>query len=279
MIDVLIVTGATEHATSPAREALSKLLPPSAALTVCDEPPDASRDTPLPPDNRESIVIRSGELIPPERQSAWAQKLGLGPDAIRALIWLSGARPEPLSAAILKGGLSRRMGRDKSLIDVNGVPIIERTRDFLASTADTVMLSLRPNDTFSLEGTVAVHDIETGQGPLMGIYTSLVASDTERTLITPCDMPCLDAWTIRQLLLASESHDIAVPSFEKGKLEPLLGVFRKHVAPVSKQLLDSGIRRVSSLFERCDTCVLSLPNTGWYRNLNTQEDYARWLAR
>lgn len=200
--------------------------------------------------------------------------------AIRPLSVNAGGRfgVEPLTGIILKGGKSRRMGEDKSMLLIDGKPLLMRLYESLTPLVDSVLISLAPGDCFVPAGMVGVYDEIPDQGPLMGIATALFASSTELNIVVPCDIPQVDPWTIEQLLSNCGSHQIVVPSFQEGRIEPLLGVYRKNVAKTARQLLDSGIRRVSALFEHCSSKVVALPNTGWYYNLNTPEDYERVIS-
>src|ERR1700736_1061525 len=70
-------------------------------------------------------------------------------------------RPGRPAALLLTGGTSRRMGRDKATLPVNGTPLAERTATLLAQVADPVV-EVGPGWT----GLVAVREEPAGQGPL-----------------------------------------------------------------------------------------------------------------
>jgi molybdopterin-guanine dinucleotide biosynthesis protein A len=124
----------------------------------------------------------------------------------------------------------------------------------------------------------AVYDLEEQQGPLMGIYSSLLQSASRVNFVVACDVPILDLRVLRQLLSFSEDYDIAVPSFEDGTVEPLFGVYGKSVLEAAGRALGEGRRRIAELFTQCSTRILRLENAGWYSNVNSPEDYERVIA-
>jgi molybdopterin-guanine dinucleotide biosynthesis protein A len=81
------------------------------------------------------------------------------------------------------------------------------------------------------------------------------------------------------LLAGSERHEIVVPSFQPGFLEPLLAVYKKSIAIDAKNLLDRQQHKISGLFTECDTGIVPLPDSSWYVNMNTPEDYRRYLKK
>ncbi len=228
---------------------------------------------------QDQSIIRSDQLIPQREQYSLAQRLEIELRTVRAIIWLSGARPEPISGIILKGGKSSRMGCDKSLLEIEGIPLIKRIYNFFAGITDEVLLSLALGDTFSMPNTKIVSDLEANRGPLMGIYSSLSSIRTSRAFILACDIPYINPWIVRQLLYYSDEYQIVVPSFKKGRAEPLFGIYHSSVANIAKQLLDSGVSKISALFDLCNTKILYFPDIDWYHNLNTREDYEKLANR
>src|SRR5688500_723417 len=109
------------------------------------------------------------------------------------------ARPEfpamgasaTVSAAILVGGRARRMhGVDKSTLDVDGLPILERQLAVLRQLSDDIMIVTRagaPRDgessPFARLGLRIVSDVISDAGPLGGIHAALVNAHATVTLV------------------------------------------------------------------------------------------------
>ena len=91
---------------------------------------------------------------------------------------------------ILAGGESSRMGRDKALLELNGVTLTAQTARLVESVAGRSAII---GDSVRLEGLSlrVIEDDFPGAGPLGGIATALRASEAEWNLIVACDMPYL----------------------------------------------------------------------------------------
>ncbi|MFQ3568760.1 MAG: molybdenum cofactor guanylyltransferase, partial [Aggregatilineales bacterium] len=108
--------------------------------------------------------------------------------------------------AIVAGGKSTRMGRDKSFVPLNGRPLIEhvleRTRDL--GQAETILIVNQPA-LYAHLGLPMFADLLPDKGSLGGIYTAIHHSGTPYTLCVACDMPFLNARLLRyQVSLAPD---------------------------------------------------------------------------
>lgn len=106
-----------------------------------------------------------------------------------------------VAGAVLAGGASRRMGADKALIPVDGVPLAVRTAQTLraAGCGPVWLVGSQP----------ALHNLDwpslpdapgAGHHPLRGVVAALRASTQPLVLICPCDLPALTADAVRRLL-------------------------------------------------------------------------------
>src|SRR5688500_15747162 len=102
-----------------------------------------------------------------------------------------GAAAAPLAAAILTGGRASRMGGTrKATLALGGESIIERQLAVLARVAAPVFLVTSAESPPDADLRV-VRDEFPDHGALGGIYTAIVASPHERTLVVACDLPFL----------------------------------------------------------------------------------------
>ncbi|MBN1944414.1 MAG: molybdenum cofactor guanylyltransferase [Bradymonadales bacterium] len=179
------------------------------------------------------------------------------------------------TAVILAGGESRRMGVDKSLLEIDGQPMIARIADQLAYFPERIVGANDPGkyDFLQLE---VVPDQKAGQGPLMGILSCVQRAAYEICFVTACDIPQLDPRYVLHLVSQAEGCDIVMPRFGNGRVEPLLAVYRKTVVPVARSILERGGRRIVELFDHLTVRFVSGEDMGWYRNLNTEEEVQRW---
>ncbi len=177
------------------------------------------------------------------------------------------------SAAILAGGQSRRMGRNKSLLPMRGQPMISHIADQLRPHFAELMVGANDAALYGFLGLPVVADREPGSGPLMGIVSCLEAAQHELLFVTGCDIPEMNLDFIREMVPLAEGHDIVMPIDAEGRLEPLFAIYRKTVIVPALALLAAGCRRVMDLLPGQRVAHPAIP-AGWIRNLNTPADYA-----
>src|SRR5204863_2103726 len=92
-------------------------------------------------------------------------------------------------AFVLTGGRSERMGRDKALLEIDGVPMARRVTDEL-ERAGAARVRCVGGDAAELIrlGLDAVDDEHPGAGPLAGLLVALRVSSLPITLVAPCDL-------------------------------------------------------------------------------------------
>lgn len=107
---------------------------------------------------------------------------------------------EPIAAAVLAGGASRRLGSDKALLRLfGGRPLLQVAVEKLAEVSDEVLVVTGTPDRYRSMDVAAslISDRWPGLGPLTGIHAALRAAAAEYVLIIACDMPFLDIGLLR----------------------------------------------------------------------------------
>src|SRR5262245_62947407 len=110
--------------------------------------------------------------------------------ATAAWVEAMGSGDSRFSGAVLCGGRSRRMGRDKALIPVGGTPMAQRVADALwvAGASDVVGVGREPGALASV-GLATVPDDRPDAGPAAGIVTALArAGGDEMVMVVGCDL-------------------------------------------------------------------------------------------
>jgi molybdenum cofactor guanylyltransferase len=198
-----------------------------------------------------------------------------------------------LSAAILVGGRARRMhGLDKSALDVDGLPILERQLAVLRQLSDDLMIVTRagaPSDgdsPIARPGLRIVSDEISDAGPLGGIHAALVHAHAPVTLVVACDMPFLSLEFLRHLAARVEGVDVAVPRTTDG-YHPLCAAYAHTARPFVERQLARGVLKVSALFSM-DLRIAELgpaelaefdPEGRILSNVNTPHDYRQACSR
>ncbi len=188
-----------------------------------------------------------------------------------------------INTIVLAGGKSTRMGRDKALIPIQGVPMLQLICNIAAACTDKVYIVspwperyqelLIPNSQFILEVPLTG---ETGNesrthGPLVGFMEGLAAVDTDWVLLLACDLPnlrleILQEW-ISQLDTIPENCIAALVQNDY-IWQPLCGFYRSRCLPELKQYVEQGGRSFQRWLERYLVHVLPLPDSQMLFNFN-----------
>lgn len=185
-----------------------------------------------------------------------------------------------IAGFVLAGGESSRMGREKALLEIGGLPLILRTAQLVESVAGSATVV---GDSAGIRGlglrTVA--DDWPGAGPLGGIATALRASSAEWSLVVACDLPYLTkVWLEYLVSRASASDADAVIAMNQGGAEPLCAAYRGTAEPAIRSAVALGNRKVRSMLESLRGEVIEpaewkrFDSDGYlFKNMNSPEDY------
>ena len=152
-----------------------------------------------------------------------------------------------MSAAILCGGKSRRMGTDKAMLSAEGIPNAERLLRALSgedSPCTDVWLSIGTGESYPAIQAQKVSDRFPGCGPMGGLEAALTVCREEYLFVTPVDTPFADAQMARELMTcmvnAPGQRDAVLVIDGGGRLQTLLGIYHKRVLPSLTQRLADG---------------------------------------
>ncbi len=189
-----------------------------------------------------------------------------------------------MTAIILAGGASRRLGRDKAGALLGGRTLLERAVLAMQQLAGEVIVVVAPAQPSPLPPELSVRleeDLHPGRGPLAGLYTGLLAARSPYCWAVGCDMPFLSPPLLRYLRERAPTYDAVVPVVA-GRLHPLHAVYSKTALPIAEEMLTEGGGSLHGLLERLH--VLHIGETEgarpeeWRRscfNINTPEDWAQ----
>ena len=189
----------------------------------------------------------------------------------------------PVSVVILAGGQSRRLGRDKSLLELGGEPLVQRVVTQLAPLSDDpIVVANEPDRYATLDLAVRfVADEVRGMGSLMGIYSGLSAALYTHALVVACDMPFLNVALLRYMISLAGGHDVVIPRLDQ-LLEPLHAIYSKTCLPSMARLLDKRERKIVSFFGAVQVRYVETdeidqfdPEHLSFFNVNRPEDWQR----
>jgi molybdenum cofactor guanylyltransferase len=202
---------------------------------------------------------------------------------------------DPVSAFILCGGASSRMGKSKGMLEFGGEPLILRIARLVEPLVSVVTVIGLPRGYAAL-GLPMIEDRQFGgpdqsdgtAGPLTGIATALTATRTDWNLILACDLPYLTAewldWLLARAMVSG--RQIVMPR-TAGGLEPLAAVYRRECAELIIAALHRGVRKVTDAMKQIRIEFVTEgdwrdidPDGRVLLNMNAPEDYQeakKWL--
>lgn len=193
-----------------------------------------------------------------------------------------------VSAIVLAGGLSRRLGRDKALEPFGGEPLISRVIRRLATLTDETIVVVnskaRATELPLPTGAKTAVDIYPDSGSLGGIFTGITAASNEWGFVVACDMPFLNTALIKHILSLRHNHDAVVPMLQ-GYPEPTHSAYSKKCLPHIQRRLETGQLRIARFFDEVrvryvqddEIDALDSDRLSFF-NVNTPDDLARALS-
>ena len=177
-----------------------------------------------------------------------------------------------LSGAVLAGGASKRMGRDKAFVEVAGKPLFEGAVHALidAGAAEVVVVG---GDSHAIRsrGFTYLPDIWPGEGPLGGIITALRAADSEVVGVLSCDLVTPSSIAIGWLVDEVGEADVAVPITE-GQAEWLHAVWHIRALPVIEAAFEAGVRAPRQAASSLHVARLFGGDPRWFDDADSPED-------
>ncbi len=160
-----------------------------------------------------------------------------------------------VAGVIVAGGRSRRMGRDKLLLLLDGVPVAQRVASALAQVVDEIIVALRPGQQpLPLEAHLPaheVHDPATDMGPLGGLAAALATGIAEFYLVVAADLPLVRPALLRLLLERASAVDAqAIVPLVADRPEPLCAVYRPDCLPLVEEQARGEDRSLQGLLQR-----------------------------
>lgn len=185
-----------------------------------------------------------------------------------------------LSAAILAGGKSRRMGRNKALLPFRGIPLIRHVYETLAPLFGEIFLVTDAPGAFDFLPCPKIPDRIPGYGPISGIDAALRHALHPCVQVVGCDAPFLSPSLLNLLAGSAGEADLVIPCGPKG-LEPLCAVYGKGCLPLIEESLRRGDYQLLALADRVRNRKVVSPeevaavDPGFhsFRNLNTPGDF------
>jgi len=168
---------------------------------------------------------------------------------------MSDAPLTDITGVILVGGKSRRMGRDKAFLELEGKPLVERLLSVFKECFSEIILVGDNGQRFSNYDVPVFTDIYPGS-PLGGIYSGLYHSTNRSIFVASCDLAYPNSAVIQQICSLTNGYDAVVPVLSHG-FETLCAVYSKNCLPAMQAMLEGGNHRIFDLYPQIN--VRSVP--------------------
>lgn len=201
------------------------------------------------------------------------------------------SRHDALSVAILAGGRSRRMGRDKALMKIGDRTLLEIVAERASNVADELLVIASERPEYAALGYTVIPDRYPDAGSLGGIYTAISAAKHAYCLVLACDMPLLSRSLLIFMASLPREYDVLIPALPADRsdqggretLETLHAIYsRSCLAPIQSRL-EAGHYKIVGFFDdvrvrRLDESTVRAidPNLLSFFNANTPAEFA-WV--
>lgn len=193
-----------------------------------------------------------------------------------------------VSAVVLAGGASSRMGQNKALMRLGQKNMLERVIEPLRTVFEEIIIVTNNPEEYSMmkdvKFTKDCMEIST-KNSLVGILSGLHKASNPYIFVVACDMPFLNPALLRYMVDALKEEDILIPVV-RGFLEPLHGIYGKGCIPIIKQQLNNKNYKIVDFFKYLEVkriseeCIKELdPELLSFININTYEEYKSYIDR
>ncbi len=167
---------------------------------------------------------------------------------------ISAASEQPVIGVVLAGGMSTRLGQDKTRLRLHGEAgpdMLLRTARLLENVTPMVWISCRAGNPRPTGHYACVYDDVDNMGPFGGVLATLRQAKGP-VLALSCDLPFMDAPTLERLLAARDKRSprALMTTFlqkETGFIEALVSVYEYEALPRFERAMREGERQLNKI--------------------------------
>ena len=175
-----------------------------------------------------------------------------------------------ITGIILAGGKSSRMGEDKGFLKLNGKTFMSSIIAALNPIVGEIII-VSNNSEYDVFNLKRVADSMEDSGPLAGLYSGLLHSETENNIVLSCDVPLISSSVLKKLLEGAPSEAEVIQFESEGKTMPLVAMYKKKCRHHFLKLLQTNERRLRFAIDQLDVKTITLDSElgKTVRNINT----------
>jgi molybdenum cofactor guanylyltransferase len=180
-----------------------------------------------------------------------------------------------ISAYIIAGGKSSRMGSDKGMLLLNETVFIAHIVKALQEATIQNITIVSANSDYDFLNCNRIEDIYPDKGPVGGIFTALSHSKTEQNIVLSVDVPLISAAIITWLIANIDNEKLITQVKVEDKTSPLIAVYNRKAVTIFEEHLKREQLRLKMVVEAIPNQTIEVPEK-WHsllQNINTKEDY------
>lgn len=180
----------------------------------------------------------------------------------------------PLHGLILTGGKSKRMGKDKNLLEYHGLPQWKFALKLLEEFLPKVYLSTREGQDY--EHLNIIYDIEKGLGPFGAILSAFKSYPNTAFLVIANDLPFLDEKQIAKLIKERDPSKAATAFKvkEKDYPEPLAAIWEPQAYAFLQDFYQKKCYKPIDVLREMEIKEIQI-SAKHIENINTKEAYEK----
>ncbi|QUH20634.1 molybdenum cofactor guanylyltransferase [Alkaliphilus sp. B6464] len=185
-----------------------------------------------------------------------------------------------VTALVLAGGNSTRMGQNKALLKIGSKSLIEIVVEKLQNLFDEIIVVTNSPENYPMLKNIRFEKdciVTPVKNSLVGIYTGLLKSSNDHVFVVACDMPFLNMDLVQHMLSELGNEDVLVP-FLEGHYEPLHAIYNKRCLYNIKHMIDIGNYKIINLYDDVKTIKVNEkkirrldPQLKSFMNINTKD--------
>ncbi len=186
-------------------------------------------------------------------------------------------QPPHLSALIMAGGRSIRMGKDKTVMRYHDEEQFLHVYNMFLRKNIKPYISCRPDqrEFFESKGCDVIVDRISDMGPLGGIISAFMSYPDEAFFVLACDLPLVTEDDLEELITARiHSHTATAFLSPHDKFpEPLIAIWEPKSYPVIMQFVAQGYSCPRKVLINSNSLVIKSSHPDRLMNVNTMDDY------
>lgn len=191
----------------------------------------------------------------------------------------------PITAVLLAGGESRRMGRDKATLVWRGCPLWEWQIGKLRKLQPKkILLSAKSDPRWRPANIDIVLDAAPSRGPLSGLAAALDCIETDHLLALGIDMPFMTTEHLKDLCNRATKEMGVIPTLD-GRPEPVAAIYPRTAREEFSAALRGIDFSLKSLVEKLirsgllESFEIAASDRGLYKSINEPRDLADFAER